>query len=159
MVTIPNVSSVRMRTITMSHLDAHDALDYEVTERDAQDPVAHHVDAGLGLNHRPEVLGVEEKQAGGHEEGERGQHQPGEAALRREHPHLAQELEPLPDGVADVVEHLGQIAAHLLRDHHAGREDGQVGIFYAIYQMLERLADGVPEYDIIRDLGELARDR
>src|SRR5439155_1129392 len=103
-VTIPNVSSVRMRMITMSHLDAHDALDEDVTEGDAADPVAHHVQAGPALHHRLEVLGVEENQAERDEERQPGQHHPGEAALRREHPHLAQELEALADGVADVAE-------------------------------------------------------
>src|SRR5436309_6860803 len=159
MVTIPNVRSVRTTMITMSHLDAHDALDEDVTEEDTAEPVARHVQTRLARHHRPEVLGVEENQGDGDEERERGQHHPGEAALRGEHPHLAQKLEALADGVADVVEHLREVAAHLLRDHHAGREDGQVGIFHALGQMLERLADGEPKADLLRDLGELARDR
>src|SRR5436309_13237142 len=114
-VTIPNVSSVRMRMITMSHLDAHDALDEDVTEGDAADPVARHVQTGPGLHHRLEVLGVEEDQADGDEERETGQHHPGEAALRGEHPQLAQAREALAGGVADVVEHLREVPAHLLR--------------------------------------------
>src|SRR5213593_927104 len=96
-VTIPKVSSVRMIMITMSHLDAHDALDEDVTEDDAEDPVAHHVQAAPALDHRLEVLGVEENQADGDEERKPGQHHPREAALGGEHPHLAQELEALAD--------------------------------------------------------------
>src|SRR5881397_1828369 len=53
----------------------------------------------------------------------------------------SRELEALADGVADVVEHLREVAAHLLRDHHPGGEDGQVGIFHALGQILERLED------------------
>src|SRR5437762_12880535 len=84
-----------MTMITMSHLDAHDALDEDVTEDDAADPVAYHVQTGPALHHRLEVLGVEENQADGDEERKPGQHHTGEAALRGEHPHLAQELEAL----------------------------------------------------------------
>src|SRR5436309_2258438 len=118
--TRPNGSSVRTTMNTMSHLDAHDALDEDVTEEDTAEPVARHVQTRLTLHHRPEVLGVEENQGDGDEERERGQHHPGEAALRGEHPHLAQKLDALAYGVADVVEHLREVAAHLLRDHHAG---------------------------------------
>src|SRR5438046_9943787 len=121
-VTIPNVSSVRMRMITMSHLDAHDALDEDVTEGDAADPVAHHVQAGPALHHRLEVLGVEENQGERDEERQRGQNNTGGTDLRREHPHLATELDALADGVADVVEHLREVAADHIRDTHHGTQ-------------------------------------
>src|SRR2546426_9954420 len=117
-VTIPNVSSVRMTMITMSHLDAHDALDEDVTEDDAADPVAYHVQTGPALHHRLEVLGVEENQAEGDEERKPGQHHPGEAALRGGHPHLAHVLVARADCGAEFGEHPPEMSALLLRAPH-----------------------------------------
>src|SRR5438046_9901650 len=107
-----------MTMITISHLDAHDALDEDVTEDDAADPVAYHVQTGPALHHRLDVLGDEENQAEGDAERKPGQHPSREAALSAEPPHLAHEIAAPADGIATVAAHLRTGAAPLPPHHH-----------------------------------------
>ena len=66
---------------------------------------------------------------------QRQQHVAGEAAVRRVHAHLPQNLEPLADDVREVVENLRQVAAGLALDQHGGDEEPDVEDRHALGQL------------------------
>ena len=57
---------------------------------------------------------------------QRHQHIARHASMRGVHAHLAENLEPLPDDVREVVEDLRQVAAGLPLDQNGGHEEPHV---------------------------------
>ena len=72
---------------------------------------------------------------------------------------LTLDLEALPDRVADLVEHLGEIAADVLRGEDSHLEQRQVRIADTLGQAVERLAQGASQADLLGDVPELLGDR
>src|ERR1051326_6878254 len=93
------------------HVDAHDALDEEMSEQDADERVHEHVVADGIREHRAEVGGIEEVANEPDQERRRRQDHAREPPLSRHRPHVARHLEALAYRVADVVEYLGDVTA------------------------------------------------
>ena len=120
-----------------------------------------------GDNHQPphvlveqhaHVLGVDEGQRDRKRRRQGHQHVARHAPVRGVHPHLAENLEPLPDDVREVVEDLGEVAAGLALDQDGGDEEPHVDERHALAQVAERVLERDAEVLLLERLLELRAD-
>ena len=93
-------------SIVTSHLDLDDLPDPDEADRLHDDRADEHHLAHVLVEKQRSCVGVDERQRDGEGGRQRHQHVAGEAAVRRVHAHLAEDLEPLAHDVREVVENL-----------------------------------------------------
>ena len=105
------------------------------------------------------VRGIHERHQHEHHRGEGDQDVPGEATLGGLGLHVLRQANALADHVADVLQHLAQIAAGLTLDQRRGDEEGEVGALDAHGHVLERLFERLAEAVLLVAATELALER
>src|SRR5439155_3776675 len=94
-----------------------------------------------------------------HNRGQREEHVAREAAVRRVHAHLTQNLEALAHHVRQVVENLRQVAAGFALDDDGRHEEADVEERHALAQLIQRVAERQAEVLLVVSLLELGIDR
>jgi glycogen operon protein len=122
-----------------SNTDPDDPAHPEDADRHHDQRSADHLGAHrIGPQYRHK-LGIDDIDDGSQGEGQNTQNPRRHAAFRRKHLHLHQQFQPLPDEEAQVVEHLGQVAAGLALDEHRDDEVAQIRAGHPHAQVLQGL--------------------
>src|SRR5688572_11691599 len=140
----PNTNA-RIGSILTLHLDLDDLTDPYVADelhdgRDAEQHLTHAL-----AEEQVHVIRVDERQRDAEEGRKRQEHVAREASVRRVHPDLPQDLEPLAHDVREILENLGQVAAGLPLNQHGRGEEADVDRGNAVREILQRILERQPE--------------
>src|SRR5438094_10414822 len=105
-------ASTGNKSVTL-HLDLHDLLDPEKTNRLHHNRRHDHHLPDLVLEQHLHVLGVDNRQRESQKRGQRQQHVAGEPAVRGVHAYLPADLESLANHRGKIVENLREVAARV----------------------------------------------